>query len=346
MLSTWIYSQNVDSAVLNMKNTVYDLLDKNMRLPVICAPMFLVSSPNLVINACKNGVVGSFPAFNTRTQTTLDEWLTTITEALEAEKQKDPTATVAPFAVNMVVHASNKRLHDDFEVVKKHKVPFVITSQGNPKPIVDAVHEWGGIVFHDVITAAHARKAIDAGADGLILVAAGAGGHAGEVNPFALVREVREFWRGPLVLAGAINDGYGIRATEVLGANYSYMGTRFIATTEAEVNPDYKAMLVDADLNDLVFTDTFTGVKCHFLKPSITRAGIDLSLIEGKTRVDLDLGGSNAWKDMWSAGHGVSGIHSVVPVAHLIEQLVAEYNNASQVQAFNGAAYHTMEVGR
>ena len=287
-----------------MKKPVHDLLDKNMRLPIICAPMFLVSSPNLVINACKNGIVGSFPAFNTRTQTALDEWLTTITEALKNEKQKDPTAKVAPFAVNLVVHASNKRLQADFEVVKKHKVPFVITSQGNPQSIVDAVHKWGGIVFHDVITVAHARKAIDAGADGLILVAAGAGGHAGEVNPFALVREVREFWQGPLVLAGAINDGYGVRAAEVLGANYSYMGTRFIATTEAEVDPDYKTMLVDADLNDLVFTDTFTGVKCHFLKPSITRAGVDLSLIEGKAHVDLDLGGSNAWKDMWSAGHG------------------------------------------
>lgn len=329
-----------------MKKPVHDLLDKNMRLPIICAPMFLVSSPNIVINACKNGIVGSFPAFNTRSQTALDEWLTTITEALKNEKQKDPTAKVAPFAVNLVVHASNKRLQADFEVVKKHKVPFVITSQGNPQSIVDAVHKWGGIVFHDVITVAHARKAIDAGADGLILVAAGAGGHAGEVNPFALVREVREFWQGPLVLAGAINDGYGVRAAEVLGANYSYMGTRFIATTEAEVDPDYKTMLVDADLNDLVFTDTFTGVKCHFLKPSITRAGVDLSLIEGKAHVDLDLGGSNAWKDMWSAGHGVSGIHSVVPVAHLIEQLASEYNNASQLQAFSSASSHTPQVGR
>lgn len=209
-----------------------------MRLPVICAPMFLVSSPNLVINTCKNGVVGSFPAFNTRTQTALDEWLTTITAALDEEKQANPAAKVAPYAVNLVVHASNKRLHADFEIVKKHKVPFVITSQGNPKPVIDAVHQWGGIVFHDVITVAHARKAIEAGADGLILVAAGAGGHAGEVSPFALLREVREFWQGPLVLAGAINDGYGIRAAEILGANYSYMGTRFIATNEAEVDPD------------------------------------------------------------------------------------------------------------
>ncbi|MED5333202.1 MAG: nitronate monooxygenase, partial [Pseudomonadota bacterium] len=207
--------------------TVQDMLNKNMRLPVICAPMFLVSSPNLVVNACKNGVVGSFPAFNTRTQAALDEWLTTITVALDEEKRTNPAAKVAPYAVNLVVHASNKRLHADFEIVKKHKVPFVITSQGNPKSVIDAVHQWGGIVFHDVITVAHARKAIEAGADGLILVAAGAGGHSGEVNPFALLREVREFWQGPLVLAGAINDGYGIRAAEILGANYSYMGTRF-----------------------------------------------------------------------------------------------------------------------
>ena len=323
-----------------MMKTVQDMLNKNMRLPVICAPMFLVSSPNLVINTCKNGVVGSFPAFNTRTQTALDEWLTTITAALDEEKQANPAAKVAPYAVNLVVHASNKRLHADFEIVKKHKVPFVITSQGNPKPVIDAVHQWGGIVFHDVITVAHARKAIEAGADGLILVAAGAGGHAGEVSPFALLREVREFWQGPLVLAGAINDGYGIRAAEILGANYSYMGTRFIATNEAEVDPDYKTMLVNANVDDLVFTDTFTGVKCHFLKPSITRAGVDLASIEGKGNVDLDLGGSNAWKDMWSAGHGVSGIRSVIPVHSLIEQLEGEYNEAATTPLFNHTAEH------
>lgn len=313
---------------------VEELLNENMRLPVICAPMFLVSTPNLVISACKSGIVGSFPAFNTRTQAALDEWLTTIARALEAEKQANPTAKVAPFAVNMVVHASNKRLAADFDVVKKHQVPFVITSQGNPKPLVDEVHQWGGIVFHDVITVAHARKAIEAGVDGLILVAAGAGGHAGEVNPLALVREVREFWQGPLVLAGAINDGYGIRATEVLGANYSYMGTRFIATKEAEVDPDYKSMLLESGLGDLVLTDTFTGVKCHFLKPSIARAGIDLAKLDGKENVDLDLGGSNAWKDMWSAGHGVSGIHSIEPMNHLVHQLIHEYQQAAQTPVF------------
>ncbi|NDV90479.1 nitronate monooxygenase [Alteromonas sp. 345S023] len=317
---------------------VEELLNENMRLPIICAPMFLVSSPNLVISACKSGIVGSFPAFNTRTQAALNEWLTTIASALEAEKRENPATKVAPFAVNMVVHSSNKRLAADFDVVKKHKVPFVITSQGNPQPIVDEVHQWGGIVFHDVITVAHARKAIEAGVDGLILVAAGAGGHAGEVNPVALVREVREFWKGPLVLAGAINDGYGVRATEVLGANYSYMGTRFIATKEAEVDPDYKSMLLESDLRDLVLTDTFTGVKCNFLKPSIARAGIDLAMIDGKESVDLDLGGSNAWKDMWSAGHGVSGIHSVEPISHLIDRLINEYNQAAQTPIFTHAS--------
>ena len=317
-----------------MKNTVHELLTNNMSLPVICAPMFLVSTPKLVISACKSGVVGSFPAFNTRTQAALDDWLTTITDALTDEKQRNPSAKIAPYAVNMVVHPSNKRLEADFDIVKKHQVPFVITSQGNPQAITEAVHEWGGIVFHDVITVAHAKKAIAAGVDGLILVAAGAGGHAGEVNPFALVREVREFWQGPLALAGAINDGYGVRAAEVLGANYSYMGTRFIATEEAEVDPDYKAMLVASDLSDLIFTDTFTGVKCHFLKPSIARAGVDLTQIEGKDSVDLDLGGSNAWKDMWSAGHGVSGIHNIVSVSNLVNQLRDEYSSAVSTTSF------------
>ncbi|MCB4435614.1 nitronate monooxygenase [Alteromonas sp. McT4-15] len=315
-------------------NAVNTLLNDNLKLPVICAPMFLVSTPKLVISACKNGVVGSFPAFNTRTQAALDEWLTTIATALEAEQVANPGACVAPFAVNLVVHPSNKRLDADFDVVRKHKVPFVITSQGNPSAITQAVHEWGGIVFHDVINVAHAKKAIKAGVDGLILVASGAGGHAGEVNPFALVREVREFWHGPIVLAGSINDGFGIRAAEVLGANYSYMGTRFIATEEAEVDPDYKAMLVTSSVDDLVFTDTFTGVKCHFLKPSIARAGVDLGDIEGKDSVDLDLGGSNAWKDMWSAGHGVSGIHSVISVKQLVTQLHEEYQRAVGTEPF------------
>ncbi|KZY64585.1 2-nitropropane dioxygenase, partial [Oleiphilus sp. HI0061] len=248
-----------------------------------------------------------------------------ISEDLAQFAEANPDKPVAPFGVNLVVHPSNTRLPSDREVVKKHKVPFVITSQGNPAEIVKEVHEWGGVVFHDVIRAEHAKKAIAAGVDGIIVVSAGAGGHAGTVNPFALVREIREFWDGPLALAGAVNDGYGIRAAEVLGADFAYMGTRFIATEEAEVDPDYKKMLVESGIKDLIFTDTFTGVKCNFLKPSIERAGVDLASYQAKESVDLDLAGSNAWKDFWSAGEGVSGIHTIKSMADLVKELKVEY---------------------
>lgn len=310
------------------------LFTNKLSLPVICAPMFLVSSPSLVISACKNGIVGSFPAFNTRSQDLLDSWLEQISTELDAYAKLNPSKPVAPFAVNLVVHPSNTRLPADRAVVKKHKVPFVITSQGNPAEVVKEVHAWGGLVFHDVIRAEHAKKAIQAGVDGLIIVSAGAGGHAGEINPFALVLEIREFWQGPLALAGAINDGWGVRAAEILGADFSYMGTRFIATEEAEVHADYKAMLVESQIKDLIYTDTFTGVKCNFLKPSITRAGVDLTHYQGKTHVDLDLGESNAWKDFWSAGQGLTGIKQVMPMVQLVQQLKEEYQAAVDKPSF------------
>ena len=310
------------------------LFKNKLSLPVICAPMFLVSSPKLVISACQNGVVGTFPSFNTRTQTLLDDWLSEISSTLDEYAATHPGKPVAPYGVNLVVHPSNSRLSSDREIVKKHKVPFIITSQGNPAELVKEAHQWGGVVFHDVIRADHARKAIAAGVDGIIVVASGAGGHAGTVNPFALVREIREFWDGPIALAGAINDGFGVRAAETLGADFSYMGTRFIATHEAEVDPDYKTMLVESGIKDLIFTDTFTGVKCNFLKPSIKRAGVDLENYQGKESVDLDLGGSNAWKDFWSAGEGISGIHEVKSVMELVEQLQAEYRQAVDKPSF------------
>lgn len=314
------------------------LFKNKLSLPVICAPMFLVSSPKLVISACKNGIVGSFPSFNARTQDLLDTWLSQIRSELDEHIATNPEGPVAPFAVNLVVHPSNTRLSSDRAVVKKHQVPFVITSQGNPAEVVEEVHQWGGLVFHDVIRADHAKKAIQAGVDGIIIVTAGAGGHAGEINPFALVREIREFWNGPLALAGAINDGMGVRAAEVLGADFSYMGTRFIATEEAEVEGDYKTMLVDAQVSDLIYTDTFTGVKCNFLKPSIARAGVDLTKFTAKTHVDLDLGESNAWKDFWSAGHGVTGIKHVLPMTELVARLKEEYCSAVATPAFSSAS--------
>lgn len=311
-----------------------DLFKGRLSLPVICAPMFLVSSPRLVINACKNGIVGTFPALNTRPQSLLDDWLSEISLELKSYAQAHPELPVAPFGVNQVVHPSNSRLEADRALLKKHEVPLVITSQGDPSEIVKEVHEWGGLVFHDVIYAAHARKAIAAGVDGLIIVTAGAGGHGGTTNPIALVREIRTFWEGPLALAGAINDGYGIRAAEVLGADMAYMGTRFIATEEAEVDPVYKQMLVESNLKDLIYTDAFTGVHCNYLLPSIARAGIDLERFQGKNAVDLDLGDSNAWKDIWSAGHGVSGIDAVMSVEALVNQLKEEYANAVSKPAF------------
>jgi nitronate monooxygenase len=222
----------------------------------------------------------------------------------------------------------------DHELIKKHKVPMVITSQGNPAAIVKEVHSWGGIVFHDVIKTEHAKKAIAAGVDGIIVVGAGAGGHGGHHNPFALVREIREFWDGPLALAGAINDGQGIRAAEVLGADLAYMGTRFIATKEAQAPEDYKSMLIDASINDIIFSDHFTGVHANYLKASIEQAGIDPNDLQSKDKVDLDLGSGNSWKNIWSAGHGVGGIHSILSIEELAQQLISEYKAACQLKPF------------
>jgi len=309
-------------------------LQTQLSLPIICAPMFLVSTPKLVIECCKNGVIGSFPALNIRPQEKLDEWLSEITLALKSYKQSNPDAKVAPFAVNQVVHPSNSRLMADHALIKKHKVPLVITSQGDPTEIVKDVHTWDGMVFHDVIKTQHAKKAVAAGVDGIIVVAAGAGGHGGTLNPFALVREIREFWDGPLILAGAINDGQSIRAAEVMGADMVYMGTRFIATEEAQVPQAYKEMLVSSEIDDVIYSDHFTGVHANYLKGSLESAGIDIKALTGKDRVDLDLGNTNSWKDIWSAGHGVGGIHEVVSVKNLINTLTSEYRMACDKPPF------------
>lgn len=310
------------------------ILKDNLALPVICAPMFLVSSPKLVVATCKNGIVGSFPALNVRPSEKFDEWLTEIKTELATFKAANPDAKIAPYAVNQVVHPSNSRLMDDHALIKKHQVPFVITSQGDPTDIVKDVHSWGGIVFHDVIKAQHAKKAIAAGVDGIIVVAAGAGGHGGTANPFALVREIREFYDGPLALAGAINDGQDIRASEVLGADLAYMGTRFIATQEAQVPQAYKNMLIESTINDIVYSDHFTGVHANYLRGSLESAGIDIKQLQGKEKVDLDLGNTNSWTDIWSAGHGVVGIKDIPKVEDLAKQLTDEYINALSKPSF------------
>ncbi len=304
------------------------LFQGRMTAPVIAAPMFLVSGPHLVIEACKAGIAGTFPTLNARPIEVLDEWLTQINAELGAAMAADPQAPIAPYGVNLILHHSNKRLEQDFELVVKHKVPFVITSLGHPGEVVKAVHAYGGVVFSDVIHAYHAKKAIAAGVDGIVAVGSGAGGHAGTQNPFSLVREIREFWDGALVLGGAISDGASVRAAEVMGADFAYMGTRFIATQESMATPEYKQMICDTTVKDVVYTSAITGTLANFLWPSLEQAGYTReSLTEGGGTEDFSTG-SKAWRDTWSAGHGVATIHDIPTTTELAARLAAEYRAA------------------
>jgi len=304
-----------------------------MSVPVIAAPMFLVSGPHLVIAACKAGVAGTFPTLNARPIEVLDEWLTLINAELGAAMAADPKAPVAPYGVNLILHHSNTRLAQDFALVVKHKVPFVITSLGHPGEVVKAVHGYGGVVFSDVIHAYHAQKAIAAGVDGIVCVAGGAGGHAGTQSAFSLVREIREFWDGPLVLGGAISDGASVRAAEVMGADFAYLGTRFIATQESMATDDYKQMLLDCTAKDIVYTPAITGTHANFLWPSLEKAGFSKQML-GSTDAKEDFGsGAKAWRDTWSAGHGVATIHDIPTTAALAARLAAEYRAACALPA-------------
>ncbi len=299
-----------------------------MSVPVIAAPMFLVSGPHLVIAACKAGVAGTFPTLNARPIEVLDEWLTQINAELGAAMAANPKAPVAPYGVNLILHHSNTRLAQDFALVVKHKVPFVITSLGHPGEVVKAVHGYGGVVFSDVIHAYHAKKAIAAGVDGIVCVAGGAGGHAGTQSAFSLVREIREFWDGPLVLGGAISDGASVRAAEVMGADFAYLGTRFIATQESMATDDYKQMILDCTAKDIVYTPAITGTHANFLWPSLEQAGYSKETL-GATDAKEDFGsGAKAWRDTWSAGHGVATIHDIPAASELAARLAAEYRAA------------------
>lgn len=305
---------------------------KNLRLPVLASPMFLVSNPQLVIAQCKAGIIGSFPALNARPQALLDSWLTEIETQLAA----DAVATsrlVAPFAVNLIVHPTNVRLEEDLSVIVAHRVPIVITSLHTPERVVERVHAYGGLVLHDVTTAHHARKAAAAGVDGLILVCAGAGGHGGTLNPFALTAEVRRFFDGILVLAGAITDGAAVLAAQAVGCDLAYMGTRFIATEEAGAVAGHKAMIVAANARDVVYTPFFSGVPANYLKESIRAVGLDPDAlpVEG-TRADFSKGQTRpkAWSDVWGAGQGVGNIDAVEPVSQLVERLAQEYAQAGK----------------
>ncbi|AIO76897.1 NAD(P)H-dependent flavin oxidoreductase [Burkholderia multivorans] len=304
---------------------------QNLTLPVIASPMFIVSYPELVLAQCKAGIVGSFPALNARPAELLDEWLTQIQSELAAYKSSHPDAVIGPIAVNQIVHQSNVRLEHDVRVCVDHKVPIFITSLRAPaREIVDAVHSYGGIVLHDVINLRHAQKALEAGVDGLILVAAGAGGHAGTTSPFALVGEVRRIFDGPIVLSGAIANGGSILAAQAMGADLAYMGTRFIATQEAHAVEDYKRAILNAKSSDIIYTNLFTGVHGNYIRESIEKAGLDPEALPESDKSKMNFGGdkAKAWKDIWGAGQGVGLMDDLPSVGALVERLKSEYDAA------------------
>ncbi|MEZ7831638.1 MAG: nitronate monooxygenase family protein [Gammaproteobacteria bacterium] len=306
-----------------------------LSLPVVGAPLFIISNPDLVIAQCKAGVIGSFPALNARPIEVLDEWLTRIAEELDAHNQANPDNPAAPYAVNQIVHNSNDRLMHDVEMCVKHKVPVVITSLGARPEVFEAIHSYGGICLHDVINNRFAHKAIEKGADGLICVAAGAGGHAGTLSPMAFIQEVREWFDGPVLLSGAIATGDGVLAAQAMGADLAYLGSAFIATVEANADPAYKQALVDYAASDIVYTNLFTGVHGNYLRPSIEAAGMDPDNLpeSDPSKMNFGSGGSSkskAWKDIWGCGQGINAIKAVAPVADFVAQLRTEYDAAKQ----------------
>ena len=309
--------------------TLTPLLSR-LRLPVIGAPLFIVSTPDLVIAQCKAGIVGSFPALNARPQPMLDEWLHRITEELAAWDRDNPDRPSAPFAVNQIVHRSNERLQEDMATCAKWRVPIVITSLGAIEEVNQGVHGWGGITLHDIINDRFARKAVEKGADGLIAVAAGAGGHAGRLSPFALVQEIREWFEGPLILSGAIASGRSILATQAMGADLAYIGSPFIATEEANASAEYKDGIVDGHASDIVYSSLFTGVHGNYLRRSIEAAGLDPDkLPEGDLKtMDFGSGSAKAWRDIWGSGQGIGAVTKVQPAGAFVDQLAAQYEAA------------------
>ncbi len=302
---------------------------QRLEFPVIGAPLFIISNPKLVIAQCTAGVVGSMPALNARPAAQLDEWLAEITEGLAAWDRANPDQPAAPFAINQIVHKSNDRLEHDMQMCAKYKVPIVITSLGAREDVNQAVHGWGGIVLHDIINNRFARKAIEKGADGLIAVAAGAGGHAGVKSPFALVQEIREWFDGPIALSGAIANGGAVLAAQACGADFAYIGSAFIATEEARAQAAYKQAIVDGSSDDIVYSSLFTGVHGNYLAPSIRAAGLDPDKLPESDPSKMDFGGGEgsrkAWKDIWGSGQGIGAVKAVVPAAELVARLKREY---------------------
>jgi len=310
-----------------------DTLRKTMSLPLVAAPLFIISNPDLVIALCKAGVVGSFPALNARPAAELEKWLQRITRELAVYDEAHPDQPAAPFAVNQIVHDSNDRLQHDLDLCVKYKVPIVITSLGAKTFVNDAIHSYGGIVLHDIINNRFAKKAVEKGADGLIAVAAGAGGHAGTTSPFALVQEIREWFDGPLLLSGSIGNGDAVLAAQAMGADLAYMGSAFIATEEANAAQAYKQAIVDNSSEDIVYSSLFTGVHGNYLRPSIEAAGLDPDNLATGDAADMSFGsgGSNdskAWKDIWGCGQGIGAVKDVLPAAQLVQRLRAEYQAA------------------
>jgi nitronate monooxygenase len=303
-----------------------------LRIPVVGAPLFLISQPDLVLAQCKAGIVGSFPALNARPPELLDAWLTQIVGELAAWDAAHPDRPAAPFAVNQIVHKSNDRLAHDLELCVKHRVPIVITSLGARVDVNQAVHSYGGIVLHDVISVVHAKKAIEKGADGLIAVCAGAGGHAGALSPFALVDEIRAWWDGPLLLSGAIANGRSVLAAQVLGADLAYIGSAFIATAEAHASERYKAAIVESTAADIVYTNLFTGVLGNYLRSSIINADLDPDNLPTSDPSKMSFGSTStkAWRDIWGCGQGIGGIHEIPTTGALVDRLVDEYAAAKR----------------
>ncbi|WP_322995676.1 nitronate monooxygenase family protein [Castellaniella sp.] len=311
-----------------MPRSLAALLHQSMTLPAMAAPMFIISNPDLVIAQCANGIIGSMPALNARPQSQLDNWLTQIEDGLAALRNTHPDRPIPPYAINHIIHQSNDRLQADLETCARHQVPLIITSLRAPNQVVDAVHAWGGKVFHDVTTLRHAQKAIEAGVDGLILVCAGAGGHAGTLSPFALLGEVRRIFDGPICLSGAISRGQDILAARAMGADFAYIGTRFIASTEAHAQPEYKQMIVDSAAADVVYTPYFTGIPGNYLKPCIRNIGLDPDALPDAQGTNFGSDSKKTWRDVWGAGQGVGNIDSILPTADIIAQLRDEYQQA------------------
>ena len=304
---------------------------ESLRLPVIGAPLFIVSTPKLVIEQCKSGIIGAFPALNARKEDELESWLKNISQELESFKKNNPEKKVAPYAVNQIVHQSNTRLKIDVEMCVKYKAPIVITSLRPPAEVVEAVHSYGGLVFHDVINMRHAKKAISQGVDGIIAVCAGAGGHAGTISPFALIKEIKEIFDGFVILSGSMSNGRDVLAAECIGADLAYMGTRFIATKEANAVDEYKDMIIDSDADDIVYSSLFTGVHGSYLKGSIVKSGIDPENLElgDKNTMNFDSSESKAkaWKDIWGAGQGVGSMKDIPNVSDLVDEIEQDYNS-------------------